>query len=207
LLWRLLEMASTSFQRSAAFFAVILVAMVIVSATATAAGQKRGKTKKAKIVKAQKPKPVIQKRDCSVQSELTTAEQEAILADHNQARKALNLPSLKWDCGLASLAQSWANAGKFRHRDDPSMGENLFVSNNAAEPIATVVPDWLDEKPNYNTKSGDCLPDTVCTHYSQIVWRETTLIGCGINRHLTDKWLVFVVCNYSPAGNTGGPAY
>ncbi len=198
-------MTSTSFQRYAACFAVIIAAMMLISATAL--GQSRGKAKRVKVVKEREPKAAMRTRDCSVESELTSTEQAAILADHNKARKALNLPPLKWDCGLASMAQSWANAGKFRHRDDPSVGENLFVSNNAAEPIASVVPDWLDEKPNYDAKTGECLPDSVCTHYSQIMWRETTLIGCGINRHLTDKWLVFVVCNYSPAGNTGGPAY
>jgi len=198
-------MASFTFRRFAALIAVLLAAIVLVNATA--AGQKRGKSKRSKVVKVQKPNVAMQTRNCSIGSELTPAEQEAILADHNKARKALNLPALKWDCGLASLAQSWANAGKFRHRDDSSIGENLFVSNNAAEPIASVVPDWLDEKPNYDAKTGDCLPDTICTHYSQVMWRETTSVGCGINRHLTDKWLVFVVCNYSPAGNSGGPAY
>jgi|SRR5690606_7646845 len=198
-------MTLPSFQRHVAFFAVIIAAMMFIGATAL--GQSRGRTKRVKVVKEREPRAAMRTRDCSVESELTSAEQAAILADHNQARKALNLPPLKWDCGLASMAQSWANAGKFRHRDDPSVGENLFVSNNAAEPIASVVPDWLDEKPNYVPKTGDCVPDTVCTHYSQIMWRETTLIGCGINRHLNTKWLAFVVCNYSPAGNTGGPAY
>lgn len=199
-------MAAITFHRSAAFVAMLLAVMMLVNANA--AGQKRRTPKRAKIVKeTQQLRPAMQKRDCSIATEMTPEEQAAILADHNQARKALNLPALKWDCGLASFAQSWANGGKFRHRDDPSIGENLFVSNNAAEPIASVVPDWLDEKPNYVVKTGECVTDTVCTHYSQIMWRETTLIGCGINRHLTDKWLVFVVCNYSPAGNSGGPAY
>lgn len=193
-------MASISFQRFGVLTAWLLAALVLL--TLTAAGQKRGSA-----VKERKPRAAMQMRDCSVESELTPDERTTILADQNKARMALKLPPLKWDCGLASMAQSWANAGKFRHRDDPSVGENLFVSNNAAEPIASVVPDWLDEKPNYVPKTGDCVPDTVCTHYSQIMWRETTLIGCGINRHLNTKWLAFVVCNYSPAGNTGGPAY
>jgi len=198
-------MVFAAFHRSiVVLFAFLAAAMIF---AIPASGQRRRSAKKPAVARVETPKAAASPRKCTIESELTEAEREAILADHNKARKALKLPELKWDCGLASYAQEWANGGKFRHRDDPSVGENLFVANNADQPISTVVPDWLDEKPNYVVKTGDCVPDTVCTHYSQIMWRETTLIGCGINRHLSGKWVVFVVCNYSPAGNTGGPAY
>ncbi|MBX3283178.1 MAG: hypothetical protein KF756_11945 [Acidobacteria bacterium] len=197
-------MSATS-HRSAVALLVLFSTLTLLSVGVF--GQRRGKAKRAKIVKEQKPTGSTSTQKCSLESELTEAERDAILTAHNEARKTLNLPALKWDCGLASFAQAWANAGRFRHRDDPSVGENLFVSTNSEEPIASVVPDWLDEKVNYVVRTGECKPDTVCTHYSQVMWRETTLVGCGINRKLAGKWSVLVVCNYSPAGNTGGPAY
>ncbi|KXK04782.1 MAG: Cysteine-rich secretory protein family protein [Acidobacteria bacterium OLB17] len=199
-------MRSFSFCRPLA--GVLFFLALLLPSAHEAFGQKRRKNvRKPVAVRTEKPPASISPNKCSIESQLTADEREAILADQNKARAALGLVPLKWDCGLASFAQTWANAGRFRHRDAPDVGENLFVSSNASEPIASVVPDWLDEKPNYDTATGECKPDTVCTHYSQIMWRKTTLVGCGINRSIEGKWRVLVVCNYSPAGNTGGPAY
>jgi hypothetical protein len=50
----------------------------------------------------------------------------------------------------------------------------------------------------------------VCGHYTQIVWKTTTRLGCGVA--LCDqnspfmgfpKW-EFWVCNYAPPGNYNG---
>ena len=46
-----------------------------------------------------------------------------------------------------------------------------------------------------------------CGHYTQIVWRKSTQLGCGVAscnsaRGKQDIW----ICNYSPAGNFAGMA-
>ena len=41
-------------------------------------------------------------------------------------------------------------------------------------------------------------------HYTQIVWKNTTKVGCGIANSLTDRGGEWVVCRYSPPGNYVG---
>lgn len=40
-------------------------------------------------------------------------------------------------------------------------------------------------------------------HYTQIVWADTTKIGCGKIRYTDSKgWIaLYLVCNYGPTGN------
>jgi len=41
----------------------------------------------------------------------------------------------------------------------------------------------------------------VCGHYTQIVWRDTKQVGCGVAR---DNRREIWVCNYDPPGNWVG---
>ena len=144
---------------------------------------------------------------CSGANGLTRGEITEILNVHNLVRAGLTLPQLTWDCKLADLAQDWANKGVTQHREDTIYGESIFVS--AARDAAAVasVNRWVQEKANWNNSKGKCAKGMTCTHYTQIVWKTTTRIGCGINRNVPGKWKTMVVCNYDPAGNNPGPAY
>lgn len=144
---------------------------------------------------------------CPNANGLTRGEIIEILNVHNLVRAGLKLPQLTWDCKLADLAQEWATRGITEHRDDTIYGESIFVS--AARDAAAVasVNRWMQEKANWDNKSGKCAPGITCTHYTQVVWKKTTKIGCGINRNLNGKWKTMLVCNYDPAGNDPGPAY
>ncbi len=71
----------------------------------------------------------------------------------------------------------------------------------------TPVNRWRNEKASWDNMTGTCLTGKVCTHYTQVVWKKTKEVGCGINRDITGKWRAMLVCNYDPAGNRPGPAY
>lgn len=138
---------------------------------------------------------------------LTAAEITDIVAAHNKARAEMKLSPVIWDCKLADLAQEWASKGDFKHRQGIPFGENMFVSSNPTEPISSVVARWMMEKPNWTNATATCAAGKICTHYTQVMWKKTVKIGCGITRSGAVKWKTMVVCNYDPAGNTGGPAY
>lgn len=144
---------------------------------------------------------------CSGASGLTEKEGEQILKLHNTVRAELNLPQLIWDCKLVKLAQEWADRDFSGHRPDNNFGENLFVSATLNDSPLTAVHRWMLEKSFWDNDSGECQTGKVCTHYTQIVWKKTTKIGCGINRSAAGKWKTVVVCNYDPARNQEGRAY
>ncbi len=101
-------------------------------------------------------------------------------------------------------------------------GENIaWTSNNQGyildEPVDITIADlvrdnflatgksgavdiWANEKAyyDYDTNSGD---GHVVGHYTQIVWKNTTHVGCGKAVSMTNNGGTHVVCRYSPAGN------
>lgn len=135
---------------------------------------------------------------------------------HNKVRRAHGLSDLTWSASLASYAQEWANHlastnnCHMRHRPSGSPhGENLWWasprrwSNGLRElqeiDIQRVVKDWADEKQFYNYQNNSCKRGEQCGHYTQIVWKETTQVGCAYQQcgDLSQLW----VCNYNPPGN------
>lgn len=194
--------------------AAIAVAMLVLG-TIAAFGQAKGNAlpkPKTKAIppaaqKATPPRPSSDPSKCKAKNGLTLAEINELLAAHNNARSEQKIAAVTWNCRLAELAQEWADKSIYEHRDDSSYGENIFVSGNAAEPIATVVKRWMLEKPNWNNETATCTSGKVCTHYAQVMWRATKSIGCGINRSATGKWKAMVVCNYDPASKASGPAW
>lgn len=138
---------------------------------------------------------------------LTEAEIGGILEVHNKARAEVNLSPLVWDCKLAEYAQEWAARGIFEHRPDAKFGESVWAYATANKPPATAMQQWMLEKPFWDNAAAACQTGKMCYHYTQIVWKKTAKIGCGINRDAPGKLKTLFVCNYDPAGNYDGPAY
>jgi uncharacterized protein YkwD len=140
-------------------------------------------------------------------AQTTSAEavsREMLLA-HNQARSRVGVPPLTWSGKMAAVAQQWADqllrSGKFTHRPKPQYGENLFEMRSASATPAQVVAAWAAEAGNYDVAGNTCHPGAVCGHYTQLVWRHTKRVGCGVARgQKTEIW----VCNYDPPGNWVG---
>jgi hypothetical protein len=136
-----------------------------------------------------------------------------------------------WSPTIAAFAQQWADSlaatscGSPHHRTSAELrqagyGENLaaFSSTFGGSSAQQAVDGWSSEVTCWTygaiaTTEG-CDPGCYsrlnsdgCGHYTQIVWRATTEIGCGVascqnGGFKTDIW----ICNYKPPGNFVGQA-
>ncbi len=128
-----------------------------------------------------------------------------MLAAHDQVRARVGVPPLKWSDKLAVVAQQWADqlvaTDRFAHRPKSQYGENLFDIQGARATAAEAVADWAAESRYYDAAQNKCRAGAVCGHYTQVVWRGTKQVGCGVARtREREVW----VCNYDPPGNWVG---
>lgn len=135
---------------------------------------------------------------------------------HNLLRSQVGVPPLVWSDDLAARAQQWADQVAVKNRGEAfvlehsqsAFGENIaggFVTGDAPE--KRIQMGWgEEEKVNFNTATRQCFGGRTCGHYTQIVWRNTTMVGCGVAANANGKYIL--VCNYDPPGNYNGqPAY
>jgi pathogenesis-related protein 1 len=146
------------------------------------------------------------------------------------------LPPLTWSSTLAEYAQQWATelasnpstCSAPMHRSGAELqaknyGENLaaFSGRGQAGNVSTAqqaVDGWASEVACWtygsiqgtekcNMTCSTNLSSDGCGHYTQIVWRKSMEVGCGVatcqsGQYTEDIW----ICNYSPAGNIIGMA-
>ncbi len=145
-----------------------------------------------------------------------------ILEGHNFFRQQLGLPPLRWSTQLESLAAGWANylAGEagctLRRRGSIGLpahkngiGENLQFHESVRRADGStdvavidegdVVLGWTQQGVDYNYRENQCAPDKVCENFTQVVWRDTQVVGCAA-ASCPGKQQVWV-CNYDPPGN------
>jgi len=127
---------------------------------------------------------------------------------HNYWRTKVNIKNVTWSDDLAKVAQEWAENLASRgcileHRSgkwDSPYGENIYWSSGMTNTPDKVVDSWAEEIQYFNKDTGKC-EGGVCGHYTQIVWANTSQIGCGMARCGNQEvW----VCNYNPPGNYVG---
>jgi pathogenesis-related protein 1 len=132
---------------------------------------------------------------------------EDFVGKHNAAREQVNVEPVSWDEAVASYAQNYADeraAGDCQlvHSGGP-YGENLFWGSAGSNYTAVdAVDDWVSEKEYYDYDSNTCAAGEACGHYTQVVWRNSTSIGCA--RTTCEDGAVFIICNYNPPGNVAG---
>ncbi|MDO9335468.1 MAG: SCP-like extracellular [Caulobacteraceae bacterium] len=135
-----------------------------------------------------------------------------VLDAHNSERAAVGTAPLTWSEPLERDAQAWAETlarkgGGLEHADQRGQGENLWMGPANAYSVEQMVAGWAAEKRYYSpgvfadvVQSGN-----VVGHYTQIVWRSTTEVGCAVARAAENEVLV---CRYGPPGNyIGKTAY
>jgi pathogenesis-related protein 1 len=147
-------------------------------------------------------------------------DEHEMVAAHNRWRAKVGVAPITYSSELAVSAQKWANNLKqnnecrMKHSDPQGKyGENLYWasalewSNGKRElqkvTTAKVVDDWAGERADYNYKDNSCAKGKMCGHYTQVVWRSTTTVGCAIavcSDTLEQIW----VCQYQPPGNWVG---
>ena len=133
-------------------------------------------------------------------------------AAHNAARAAVAganppIPPLTWSADVAATAQAWADKCMFDHSGG-KYGENIYASGGSTPTPADVVNSWVGEAKDYNYANNSC--SGTCGHYTQVVWRASTKLGCGMKNCTTNSpfsgfpnWTLWV-CNYDPPGNFNG---
>ena len=125
----------------------------------------------------------------------------------NAVRVAHGLHPVQWNNTLADYARAYAHKRSadcaLQHSDylTPGYGETIAMSEGALTP-AVAVGLWTGEEPFYHYKSNTCDEGEMCGHYTQIVWKTLTSIGCASAK--CQNGGTFITCNYYPPGNYEG---
>lgn len=130
---------------------------------------------------------------------------EGFLVPQNKARRQVGVPPLKWDATLTKYARTYARERRgdclLQHSEGP-FGESIFWGSGSRWNATDAVGAWVDERKWYNYAKNSCSSGEDCTHYTQIVWRTTTKVGCAATKCKSGD--TFITCNYYHAGNYVG---
>lgn len=119
---------------------------------------------------------------------------------HNSYRTLHGVPSVIWSVAMAASAQAYAESCPSDHSAS-GYGENMAWASSSLDP-ALVVRMWYDEEPLYDDDNPGWTP--AAGHFTQVVWKESTEIGCGVATDCGDDLPNVWVCQYSPPGNHRG---
>ena len=132
-----------------------------------------------------------------------------MLNAHNELRAAVGVGPVVWDPIVAAYALEYAEkrAADCQLELSPGSpyGENIFRAPGTNWKYVDAVIYWASGKQYYDHATNTCsAPDgQECGEYTQMVWRDTTAIGCAGFICNNDAG-VFVICSYSPPGNVDG---
>ena len=135
---------------------------------------------------------------------------------HNVARSwHTDTPDMTWDEDLASQMQNYLDSKvntvddvppSCNHPNGCGYGENQYDTEGedttSPPPCANAVFEWYQE--SYNPNAFDYSKafywqDDV-EHFTQVIWKESTKVGCGIAQNTNSKkWYIF--CMYQSYGN------
>ena len=156
-------------------------------------------------------------------STATEATRYLYVDTHNSYRiMHCNTPNLTHSQSLEDSARSYVATcptGHSSSNERNGAGENMFWSGSLDNTAGTVdlesrsllgaVQAWHNEMSRYNYTSGTSNGGEV-GHFTQVVWRSTTAIGCAVNTDcdvmpfLGGTKRTVVVCHYDPPGNYVG---
>ncbi|RLV96262.1 hypothetical protein JA1_000429 [Spathaspora sp. JA1] len=124
---------------------------------------------------------------------------QQILDAHNQKRALHGVSPLTWEQAAYDYAQAYADkydcSGNLVHSGGP-YGENLALGYNDGP---SAVNAWYNEGTNYDYGS-----ETDYDHFTAIIWKSTTKLGCAYKDCSAENWGKYIICSYDPAGNVLG---
>ena len=125
---------------------------------------------------------------------------------HNAARAAVGVGEVSWDDNVAAYAQNYAAQRQgdcaLVHSTNSPYGENLYRGPAGKDWSASdAVGLWVSENKYYHHDTNSCSAPVgeSCGHYTQVVWRDSTTIGCA--RVRCNNGGIFIICSYNPRGN------
>jgi uncharacterized protein YkwD len=132
---------------------------------------------------------------------------ENMLAVQNKYRSELGVPGLAWNDSLAKESLKWAehltDINTMKH-SETTAGENIASGLNV-DYVTLVDISWGKEKSDFVYGAfPNCSKSNNWQHvghYTQMIWKNTTEVGCAIAKK---KEKMFLVCRYNPPGNFMG---
>jgi uncharacterized protein YkwD len=145
------------------------------------------------------------------------------VTDHHNAHRANHsAPALEWDDTIAATALKIAMSCNYAHdvtTDGGGYGQNI-AAGCPGDNVTSVITDlfYNNEAGNFNGLYGQATPSNINDesafdgwgHFTQIVWKGTTKVGCATYDCSSSGGLkgtggnvapFFTVCNYKSAGN------
>ncbi|KAL2813663.1 CAP domain-containing protein [Aspergillus granulosus] len=148
----------------------------------------------------------------------TNTYQGTVLYSHNVHRANHSSTDLTWSAELEASAQALAASCVYQH--DTSINGGGYGQNIgygvSSDDVAVMISNLMynDEAPYFESLYGQASPDMSLFekwgHFSQIVWKDTTQVGCAtvvcdsLGNVDSATAVPFTVCNYSPPGNYDG---
>lgn len=134
---------------------------------------------------------------------------ETWLLLHNAVRAKVGAEPLTWNTTLEDYAKNYSQVRSgdcaLIHSMGP-YGENIYWGEgDGAVDAAGAMKCWVDDEiDHYDHHSNLCLHGVDCRHYTQIVWKDTKQVGCGMAKCAKCENKVFITCSYCPQGNWRG---
>ncbi|KAM3423206.1 hypothetical protein BST61_g656 [Cercospora zeina] len=147
--------------------------------------------------------------------------QERVLIHHNIHRENHSAPGLTWDLDMYRYAKDLAQRCNFQHNTSiggGGYGQNLAAGVKEDNITASITDLWYGSEFNaydpkwYGTSEPDMSNFAAFGHFTQVVWKGTTAVGCyvadcsktglvGVGRNVPPY---LTVCNYKAPGNYVG---
>lgn len=154
--------------------------------------------------------------DPSNYNRMTSTDRMAATLLHFKVRQEVDPPAKvmqhqSYSMLLESMAQNWSSKCLLRTATPEDiygvvfLGQNMATLHMGYEPQVSDFFDlWMTQASEYDFTANTC--SGYCDHYIQIVWHDTTELGCAKWRcepHTKTERYVFT-CFYKPSGNYVG---
>uniref|UniRef100_A0A7I4YUL1 SCP domain-containing protein n=1 Tax=Haemonchus contortus TaxID=6289 RepID=A0A7I4YUL1_HAECO len=163
---------------------------------------------------------------CKLNNGMTDEVRKAFLDVHNNRRsevargvaedklggfapKAAKMWKMNYDCKIEESIMEWVSKCDYGHSRKEGYGENIWASSDnhvdlkkAAESSSNMWFAELEERGvGEELKFTEQLFKRIVAHYTQVVWQDSTRLGCAV------KWcdtVTFAACQYQTPGNVFG---